>query len=38
MVKPYWKASFDVTKSIKICPVAKAVFIDRTMEMKDTQA
>ena len=36
MAKPDWKASFDVTKSIKMCPVAKAVFIDRTMVMKDT--
>jgi len=38
VAKPDWKASFDATKSIKMCPVAKAVFVDRTMEMKDTTA
>ena len=37
VAKPDWKASFDINKSIKMCPVAKAVFIDRTMDMKNTQ-
>jgi len=36
--KPDWKATFDITKSIKMCPVAKAVFIDKTMDIKNTQA
>lgn len=37
-VKPNWQTTFDISKSIKICDVAKAVFVDRTMEANETQS
>ena len=36
--QPNWrsKGTFDPTKSIRMCSVAKKVYVDRTMEEKDT--
>lgn len=36
--KPNWQKTFDLSKSIKICDVAKAVFVDRTMNVNETQS
>ena len=36
--KPNWQSTFDLTKSIKICDVAQAVFVDRTMSIQNTQS
>jgi hypothetical protein len=35
--KPGWQATFDPSKNIRICEVAKKVYVDRTMDTKDAQ-